>query len=269
VATASAAAARNGWTLGWLSAAAVPVAALCVILADTEWTGSAQLSAAIRTRLVGQLLLAEAALLAIWAPLVGVFTALRVRHAGDELAGMSTVRGRRRSAWQLGRPLVTRIMCMTATSAAIAWAMGAAMPTDALLRSHAILGAAALAFAALGAACGATFREPLDAGASAIGIALLAAFALFGGGPALDSIPRWLLHAALVVNPIVATAASANIDLFRMDLLYQLSPLAHRHVEYPAFGLALTVYVLIAVTWLLLGSDRLKTKVTTWERMSS
>jgi hypothetical protein len=55
----------------------------------------------------------------------------------------------------------------------------------------------------------------------------------------------------------VATAAGANLDLFRMNLFYQLSPLAHRQVDYPAVAVALAAYTLMAVGMLLLAAGRL------------
>jgi hypothetical protein len=234
-----------------LSAAAVPAVSIGLILAtDTRWLGSDQAAAAARARLVGQLLLTEAVLAVVWAPLMGLFAAMRVSASGGQLAGRSPAAKLVIGAWQLGRLLVTRIALMTALSGGIVLAMRTTLDASTLVSAHAILGAAALAFATLGAACARMFREPLDAAACATGLALLTAFALFAGGPVLDSIPPWFLTAALAVNPIVATATSANIDLFRMDLLYQLSPLAHRHVEYPALITTFGVHVLAAVALL-------------------
>ncbi len=229
----------------WLSAAAVPVAAIAVLLAiDTRWSGSGP-PAAIRTRFTAEMWLAEAALLVIWAPLLGVVTAMRAWSSPDAPADRTRSVRLVVGAIQLGRPLLARVALMTAISAAIAVAMRTTIDAD-MLRSHATLGMAALTFAALGAACARMFREPLDAAACAIGIALVAAFALFAAGPVLDSTPRWLLRAVLVINPVVATAAAASIDILRMDMLYQLSPLAHRHVDYPVLTTTLAVYVLFA-----------------------
>jgi hypothetical protein len=217
------------------------------------------------------MLLTEVALLVICAPLAGLFIALRMRLSGDQFPGRSPAMRLLLSAGQVGRPLATWIALMTATSAVIAFAMRAPIDANTVLRSHVILWAAALALATLGAMCAAIFGEPLDAAACAIGAALFAATALFVGGPALDNIPRWLLDASLVANPIVATAASANIDLFRMDLLYQLSPLAHRHVEYPAATTTFAAYVLIAAASLLFTARQFTSRVTrrSVERMSS
>jgi hypothetical protein len=99
----------------------------------------------------------------------------------------------------------------------------------------------------------------------------MAVTAVFAAGPVLDGLPRRVLDAALVANPVVATAAGANLDLFRMNLFYQLSPLAHRQVDYPAVAVALAAYTLMAVGMLLLAAGRLdRTRPTfTLERMAA
>ena len=231
----------SAWRRGTRAVAAVrfavvPVTALALVLltADSRWLGSTGLSEALRTRLAGQFLLTEAALLVVWAPLVGVFAAMR--------------RGRR-----LGGSVLAQTTLMTASSAAIVLALQTTMEMRPVVWSHTILWAAAVSLAMLGAACASMLREPLDAGAAAVGVALLGTSALFAAGPALDLLPGPVLDALLAVNPIATTAASADIDLWRMPLLYQLSPLAHRHVEFPAGGTALTAYLLIAGALLLLA----------------
>ena len=204
------------------------------------------------------LVLAEAALLAVWAPLLGLFTAMRVWPG--QTAGRSPAVELVSGAWRLGRPLLVRISLITGLSAAAVVTLRATMVPGVWLQSHAILWSAALALAAFGALCGRMSREPLDAAACAVGLALLTAFALFAAGPVLDSIPAGLLHAALAANPIVATAAAASIDIFRMDLLYQLSPLAHRQVDYPSFTAAFGAYVSVAVVLLFLSARQVTSR---------
>lgn len=153
---------------------------------------------------------------------------------------------------------------MTAASAAIAFAAAAQVDANTMLRSHAILWAAALVLAMVGAACASAFSEPLDAAACAMAIALSSAVAVFAGGPVLDAIPRWLLEGALIFNPLVAMAGAANIDLFRMELLYQVSPLAHRHVDYPAPVTVFAAYVLVAVALLLVAARRFNREAVTF-----
>ncbi len=255
------AAPRDRWTHvpGWLSAAAVPAVATVVILASAWWPATRPPSGNLRSRLAGELLLAEVVLLVVWAPLMGLFTATRVWPSGDTLAGRSRAARILDGTWQLGRHLVIRVGMMTALSLAIMLETRAPIDAVMLVRTHAILSMAALAFAATGALCARMFREPLDAAACATATALFATFALFTGGPAIDSVPRWLLDAALVVNPIVAMEASANIDIFRTDLVYQLSPLAHRQIDYPAFSTALGAYALIALALLVLSARQFST----------
>jgi hypothetical protein len=117
------------------------------------------------------------------------------------------------------------------------------------------LWAAALALAALGCVCASACREPLDGAACALGIALVAGVGLFAAGPALDDVPRRFLNAVLAANPIVATAASANIDIFRTYPWYQLSPVAHIQFDYPTAGAAIAWYVSAALL-LFLGAAR-------------
>jgi len=108
--------------------------------------------------------------------------------------------------------------------------------------SHAMLAITGLAFAALGAWCRAALRDPLDAAAVSTGAALVAAFGLFAAGPAIADLPTGIINAALSSNPIVSTASAAGVDLLRTDLLYRLSPLAHRRFEYPSWYSGLALY---------------------------
>jgi hypothetical protein len=237
---------------------------VAVLLAQQTPAGP---SLAVRTETVAWLLLVEAAAAAVWAPLMGLFTVTRVRAL---LAGQPPAR-LRIGAWQLGWRLMVRTAAVTAASAAAALALQSSFDAAALLRSHAMLWTIALAFAAMGAAAAAAIARPLDGAAAAIGAAVMAVTAVFAAGPALDGLPRRVLDGALVANPVVATAAGANLDLFRMNLFYQLSPLAHRQVDYPPVAVALAAYTLMAVGMLLLAAGRLdRTRPTlTLERMAA
>jgi len=248
---------RRIWTHApeWLSVAAIPLISLGVLLAaEGRWLELSPGAAATRTRLVGLMWLTEAGLLVVVAPLSGLFTAMRVWPSPDDRAGRSRAASLLVGASRLGLPLGARVALMVALSAALSAAMRTTMDASTMLSAHAILAAAALALATLGAGCARLFREPLDAAACATCVALLTGFAVFASGPVLDDLPRWVLEAALAVNPVVATASSAGIDIFRMDLLYQLSPLAHRQVEYPEFSTTFGAYVLSASAWLVLSA---------------
>ena len=215
------------------------------------------------------LLLAEAALLGVWAPLQGLFTAIRVRSTYGELDGFSPVNWRLHAAGRLARALIVPATALTLVSAAIAFAMRTSLDAGVIWRAHAILWAAALALMALGAACSAAFGESLDAAACAVGLALLATAGLFAAGPALDSVPRALLDGALTVNPIVATAAAANVDIFRMEPLYRLSPIAHRPIEYPDPTTAFVTQMAIAVILTMCVRGPSRTRTLSPERTSA
>ena len=252
--------------VGWLFASVTPpVLSLGVVLtSDTTWIEAARLSPADRTRIVGHMLLMEAALLVIFAPLWGVFSALRraplrrVRSAAVERFG-----GTVRLAW----PLIGRITVMTGASALIAFAMRPGIEAMALAQCHAIIWAAALALGTLGTTSACLLSDPLDAAACAVVIAGGAAFSVLVAGPALDPLPPALLDAVLTVNPIVGVAAAAGIDLFRMEPLYRMSSLAH--VEYPAAASTFGVHVLISVALLLLTArdGHRRRTITSIERM--
>ena len=90
----------------------------------------------------------------------------------------------------------------------------------------------ALALAAWGALCG-VFSDPLDAAAFSLIVVLVAAGGLLVAGASVADLPRRLVALALTASPLVVIASAANIDIVRMDLLYQISPLAHMQVDYP------------------------------------
>src|SRR6185503_8160128 len=107
------------------------------------------------------MLLAEAALFVVWAPLQGVFTAIRVRSTYGELDGFSPARWRLHAAGRLARALIARTTVVILVSAGIAFAMRTSLDAGVIWRAHATLWAAALALMALGAACSAAFGESL------------------------------------------------------------------------------------------------------------
>jgi hypothetical protein len=111
-----------------------------------------------------------------------------------------------------------------------------------VLVAHATLAVIGLALAALGGWFGSTWRDPLDAAAFSSSTALVAALGLFAAGPLAADLPTGIVNAALAANPIVASASAADIDLLRTDLLYRISPLAHRRFEYPTWYSPLALY---------------------------
>ena len=166
-------------------------------------------------------LLWEAAAVAIIAPLAGV-----------ALAGRG-FRGLRRATIALA--------LLGGVSASYA-VLVARVPWETAMAAHLTLGTAAVALAMLGAWCGSTFRDPLDAGACSVAAALIATCGLFSLGSLSADLPTPVVNAALLANPIVAVASAADIDLLRFEFLYQISPIAHRRFDYPAWYLAVACF---------------------------
>jgi len=212
-------------------------------------------------RVAGHLLLMEAALLVLWAPVLGLLTASRVMRRGVVLV----------NAWQLSRALAIRISLVSLASIAVVLAMRTTMSVSVLGVSHLMLWTAAFTFAMVGAACLPLCREPLDGAACAVAISCIGALMLFAAGPILDSVPAWLVNAALTINPVAATAAAADIDLWRTDLLYRLSPIAHRDIASPALSTTFATYGLAAGSLLFLTARVVASRmsVVSSERISS
>jgi hypothetical protein len=110
--------------------------------------------------------------------------------------------------------------------------------------SHAVLASATLALAALGALLATVFRNPLDAGAVALGVALTAACGVLVAGAPVGALATAWLKTALLASPVMTVATAAQLDLVRTDIWYQVSPLAHVRLEYPALGVVCGAYLL-------------------------
>jgi hypothetical protein len=133
--------------------------------------------------------------------------------------------------------------------------------------SHITLGTGMLAFAAVGVFFSATLRDPLDAGLASLAVTLTLGIGILVAGPSVSDLPRGIVNAALAASPLVASAAAANIDLLRLDVLYHVSPIAHFQFAYPSWSTAAGLYV--AAGMLLLGGALLvvRTTATLDERM--
>jgi hypothetical protein len=107
-----------------------------------------------------------------------------------------------------------------------------------------VLASATLALAALGALLGTVFRHPLDAAAVAVGVALTAAYGVLVAGAAVGTLSTGMLKAALLASPVMTVATAAHVDLVRTDIWYQVSPLAHIGLEYPAWSTVCGWYLL-------------------------
>jgi hypothetical protein len=55
-----------------------------------------------------------------------------------------------------------------------------------------------------------------------------------------------LIDLALAANPLITMASAAHIDVMRMDLPYQMSPLAHIQVQYLSWQAACAWYLSVA-----------------------
>ena len=184
-----------------------------------------------------------AGFITIAAPLAGVAAA----WSRKPLRGLAASEGAAAEALATARPLLVAVLLFTAVSAlltlALADAPGAATFTA---TSHATLAAVALALAVFGAFCGASFADPLDAAACSLGLVLLTAAGVLVAGASLERVPPAFIDLALTASPLVAMTSAARIDILRMDTLYQISPLAHLQVEYPAWYTAAGWYLLFA-----------------------
>lgn len=125
--------------------------------------------------------------------------------------------------------------------------------TTAMAAAHVVLFAVALAAAAFGYACRAWFRDPLDATGMTLGGAALACGGLLAIGQLASTLPVSLLNAALLLNPIVAVAAAADIDLVRTGRLYDLLPIAHGTFTYPRSATTVLVYLILGAMGLVFG----------------
>lgn len=187
-------------------------------------------------------LLYMAGLVIVTAPLAGV--AVVARHVSASARGAIAS-----PAASIVLPLCVAVALCVATSALITLAAGGGSDGPAwtlLATSHATLGAVALALAAFGVLCATAFHDPLDAAACSLLIVMVATGGLLVAGASVADAPRALIDVALTASPLVTIAAAAHIDIVRMGVPYQISPLAHIELEYPAWYTASAWYVAVA-----------------------
>ena len=212
----------------YLAAALLPFlpGAASIAAAAGGWAG---VTASIVSASTPNALLYSAACAVVAAPLAGVAVAVRARGA------LEITR-------QIG--ILTGIFCAVSavlTAARLGTEPGA---IEFVATSHAVLASATLALAALGALLGSFFRDPLDAAAIGVGLAVTAAFGVLVAGAPVAEMPAPLLKAALLVSPVMTVATAAHVDLVRSDLWYQVSPLAHIRLEYPDWITVCGTYLL-------------------------
>jgi hypothetical protein len=154
--------------------------------------------------------------------------------------------------------LTVPVLAFVASSASLAW-LGSGGDIGFVATSHVSIASVTLALAGVGALCGATFRDPLDASACSLTVALTAALGVLAAGAWIADIPRGVTDAAMLGSPLVAMASAAHIDLVRMDLLYQISPLARLGFAYPEWPAVSALYLgaagtcLAATVWIAAG----------------
>ena len=216
-----------------LSGVLVPtIAALTVAGASPEMAGGVSLVA--RSERFVQLVMLEAGLVLLWAPLAGIFL-------------VSNRTRRSRSAVHLAGTMTIAATLVAVTAVALATLLRAPLDGTTLGVSHVALWAEAFACLALGSFCGVYAGDALDAAAFALAAAVAAAAAVFVAGPLLTVLPARAIDVLLDVSPVVGVAAAAGVDIFRTGVLYQVSPLAHMQMRYPDPTIAIGAYVALGL----------------------
>ena len=234
----------------YLAAALLPLlpglASLATAIRDGAWS---EVTWSLVRATTPDALLYSAACIVVAAPLAGVAVAARRQQRGLDR--------RREPALDTARRLAAATLVFCAVSAALTVAR-LGLDADALrfvATSHAVLGSATLALGALGALVGSLVRDPLDAAGVAIAIALAAAYGVLVGGASVGELPVPMLKAAMLASPVMTVATAAHVDLVRSDIWYQISPLAHIRLEYPAWSTVCGSYLLagcvgfLTTTW--------------------
>jgi hypothetical protein len=113
---------------------------------------------------------------------------------------------------------------------------------DLLATSHATLFAVGFALTGLGALSAVLFPDQLDAMAFSVLLVIVLTGALLVTGTVFADMPRGVINAAVVSSPLLTIASAAHIDVARMTVPYQMSPLAHVQVHYLAWYSASALY---------------------------
>lgn len=224
-------------------AAALPVlshgAAMFIHVEPGRWLSVPE---AVRWALAADAMLYTAGCAIVAGPIAGVATAA---------AGSRGWRGEGRISQVLHAAGTAAVACVlfTLTSGllSMAWRIGQPDASGLVVQSHATMLSVGLALAAWGGLCGTLFRDPLDAAACSVLVALTAAGGLLVAGAPVADLPRPMLAWGLTANPLVVIASASHIDIVRTDLLYQISPLAHVQFDYPSSGRASAWYLAVAL----------------------
>jgi hypothetical protein len=209
-------------------------AAALVVLDASEWQSS---PAAIFGTLMPEAMLWTAAAVIVGAPLLGVV----LSRPRDQSPPRGTL--------EVLRAAIAAVSALVGGSAAVTLASVGLQPRIAgiVFESHATLAATALALTLAGAACAAALDDPLDAAGVSLAMSLVVSVGLLVGGAGVGDAPRWLVSLALMASPLVAVASATQVDIVRMEPLYQMSPLAHLSIDYPTWYAALAWHLAMAI----------------------
>jgi hypothetical protein len=221
----------------YAGAAALPLlshgAALLVNVEPGAWLS---MTDRLRWSLAADGLLFTTAAVIVAAPVAGVAT------------GTCPANGHPPSTLRRAAILVAAAMLCAAVSSLMTfgWAAGREDAAMFTAQSHITLFAVSLALAAGGALSSACFRHPLDAAAVGVIASIAAAGGLLLAGATIADAPPALIAVGLTASPLFAVASAAGIDVVRMDIPYQISPLAHMQMAYPEWASTSAWYLAVA-----------------------
>jgi hypothetical protein len=233
-----------------LAAMGLPIVALVVVLMrNAPVTAWMTMATPVRGQVAAELLLLETALAIVAAPLAGVALIERRRERATSAARAQAAARRLGSPLTVTIALATHATLFTAVAACLVAGLIGMQPGSAaaIAIPHVTLWSATLALGAVGSLLATVCRDPLDAAATASGVSLVAAGGVLMAGPSVADWPTAAINAALQTSPMVAVAASADIDILRMEWLYRLSPLAHIRFDYPAWHATCAWYLSLAL----------------------
>lgn len=127
---------------------------------------------------------------------------------------------------------------------------------EAAAAGHAALLVSLLALHQTGRAFRAAVTDPMLAGLAGIVLGISVTVAPFALGPLMTDLPLGAYNSLLLANPLVTVATASGIDFLHLDLIYRLSPLAHRGVALPAWTTACIGYAVFGGA--LFGASRLR-----------
>lgn len=107
---------------------------------------------------------------------------------------------------------------------------------------HAALAVALVALAQIGLVARIVLGDELLAGMAGLLLSLALTIGPFALGPLAGDLSSHASRWILFVNPLVTVSSAAGIDFLHLDLIYRISPLAHRGVALPAWTAACGAY---------------------------